>query len=118
MTVVGSNAAHALALPPNNRAMVWSLVPELGPMSPAMSSNALNMSGCITARSTAQVPPIDQPTTPQLEPAGLTPNFETMYGTTSLVRWSAELPRLPLTHSVSLLNAPPGSTNTNTGALP
>ena len=26
-----------------------------------MSSNALNMSGCITARSTAQVPPIDQP---------------------------------------------------------
>ena len=31
-----------------------------------MSSNALNMSGCMTARSTAQVPPIDQPTTPQL----------------------------------------------------
>ena len=73
MTVVGSNAAHASALPPNSRAMVWSLVPELGPISPAMSSNALNMSGCITARSTAQVPPIDQPTMPQLARAGLTP---------------------------------------------
>src|SRR3954469_8644445 len=41
-----------------------------------------------------------------------------MKGTTSLVRWSAELPRGPLTHSVSLLNAPPVSTNTSTGALP
>ena len=28
------------------------------------------------------------------------------------------MPRLPLTHSVSLLNAPPESTKTNTGALP
>src|SRR6476469_10937753 len=83
-----------------------------------MSSNALNMSGCITARSTAQVPPIDQPTMPHFERLGLTPNFETIYGTTSFVRWSAALPRLPLTHSVSLLNAPPESTKTNTGALP
>jgi hypothetical protein len=41
-----------------------------------------------------------------------------MNGTTSLVRWSAALPRGPLTHSVSLLNAPPESTKTNTGALP
>ena len=41
-----------------------------------------------------------------------------MYGTTSLVRWSAAFPRLPLTHSVSLLNAPPASTKTSTGALP
>src|SRR6476469_5209223 len=83
-----------------------------------MSSNALNMSGCITARSTAQLPPIDQPTMPHFERLGLTPNFETIYGTTSLVRWSAALPRLPLTHSVSLLNAPPASTKTSTGALP
>ena len=42
----------------------------------------------------------------------------TRYGGTSLVRWSATLPRGPLTHSVSLLNDPPTSTNTNTGALP
>lgn len=28
------------------------------------------------------------------------------------------MPRTPLTHSVSLLNAPPESTNTSTGALP
>ena len=39
-------------------------------MSPAMSSNALNMSGCITARSTAHVPPIDQPTMPQFARCG------------------------------------------------
>ena len=34
------------------------------------------------------------------------------------MRWSATLPRGPSTHSVSLLNDPPTSTNTNTGALP
>ncbi len=83
-----------------------------------MSSNALNISGCITARSTAHVPPIENPAMPQFSRCALTPKFETMNGTTSLVRWSAEFPRLPLTHSVSLLNAPPGSTNTSTGALP
>ena len=66
MTVVGSNAAYAAALPPNRRSMVWALFPELGARSPAMSSNALNISGCITVRSTAHVPPIDHPTTPQL----------------------------------------------------
>ena len=38
----------------------------VGDRSPAMSTNALNISGCIAARSTAQVPPIDQPTIPQL----------------------------------------------------
>jgi hypothetical protein len=32
----------------------------------ATSTNALNISGCITARSTAHVPPIDQPVMPQL----------------------------------------------------
>ena len=44
-------------------------------MSPAMSTNALNKSGCITVRSTAQVPPIDQPTTPQLARSALTPKL-------------------------------------------
>ncbi len=34
------------------------------------------------------------------------------------MRWSAALPRTPLTHSVSLLKAPPESMNTNIGALP
>src|SRR5262245_52670416 len=96
--------------------MVWSLVPALGPVSPAMSTKVLNNSGCITVRSTAQVPPIDQPTTPQL--AFWTPKVDTTNGGTSLVRWSATLPRGPLTHSVSLLNDPPTSTNTNTGVLP
>ncbi|CFS14471.1 Uncharacterised protein [Mycobacterium tuberculosis] len=43
-----------------------------------MSTNALNSVGCMTVRSTAQVPPIDQPTMPQLVCSGLTPNFETM----------------------------------------
>ena len=38
-----------------------------------MSSNVPNMSGCIVARSTAHVPPIDQPTMPQLALAVLTP---------------------------------------------
>src|SRR4029077_46430 len=85
-------------------------------MSPAMSTKVLNNSGCITVRSTAQVPPIDQPTTPQL--AVWTPKVDTAYGGASLVRWSATLPRGPLTHSVSLLNEPPTSTKTNTGALP
>lgn len=83
-----------------------------------MSSNALNMSGCMTARSTAHVPPIDQPTMPQFAGAALTPKFAFMNGTTSRVRWSADRPRVPFTHSVSLLNAPPGSTNTTTGAKP
>src|SRR5258708_35589599 len=98
------------------RAMVWSLVPALGPMSPATSTKVLNNSGCITVRSTAHVPPIDQPTTPQL--ALLTPKVPVTYGGTSLVRWEATLPRGPSTHSVSLLNDPPTATNTNTGALP
>src|SRR5262245_60382655 len=98
--------------------MVCALFPELGVRSPAMSWNALNISGCITVRSTAHVPPIDQPTTPQLTRFGDTRKFEIINGTTSLVRWSAAMPRVPLTHSVSLLNAPPESTNTNTGALP
>src|SRR4051812_32670013 len=96
--------------------MVCSLVPALGPMSPAMSTKPLNNSGCMTARSTAHVPPIDQPTTPQL--VLLTPKVLATYGGTSLVRWSATLPRGPSTHSVSLLNDPPTSTNTKTGALP
>src|SRR6201996_8873243 len=98
--------------------MVCALVPAFGLMSPAISTNALNNSGCITVRSNAQVPPIDQPTEPHCEAFGLTPKVEIMYGTTSLVKWSAAFPRAPLTHSVSLLNAPPESTNTNTGALP
>src|ERR1700722_5748781 len=96
--------------------MVCSFVPALGPMSPPLSTKGLNNSGCITGRSTAQVPPIDQPTTPQL--ALLTPKVLVTYGGTSLIRWSATLPRGPLTHSVSLLNDPPTSTKTNTGALP
>src|SRR6516162_1648031 len=98
--------------------MVCALFPAFGEKSPATSTNALNISGCMTVRSTAHVPPIDQPAMPQLDRSGLTPNFEIMKGTTSLVRWSAALPRTPLTHSVSLLKAPPASTNTNTGALP
>src|SRR6476659_5835377 len=96
--------------------MVCSLVPAFGSMSPAMSTKVLNNSGCITVRSTAHVPPIDQPRTPQL--ALLTPKVLATYRGTSLVRWSATLPRGPLTHSVSLLNDPPTSTKTNTGALP
>src|SRR6478736_8651669 len=118
MTVVGSKAAHAPASPPNSREMVCSFVPAVGPMSPAMSTKLLNRSGCITVRSTAHVPPIDQPTIPQLALAGLTLKVELRYGTTSLVRWSATFPRGPFTHSVSLLNEPPESTNTKTGALP
>src|SRR5690349_4619739 len=102
MTVEGSNAAQAAALPPNSRAMVWALVPASGPMLPEMSTNELNNSGCMTVRSKAHMPPIDQPTMPQFAASRLTPKFETMNGTTSLVRWSAALPRLPLTHSVSL----------------
>src|SRR5277367_2173741 len=98
--------------------MVCALFPAFGKKSPDTSTNALNISGCMTVRSTAQVPPMDQPATPQLDRSGLTPKCEIMYGTTSLVRWSAALPRAPLTHSVSLLNAPAESTNTNTGALP
>ena len=49
------------------------MLPELGARSPAMSSNVLNMSGCMVARSTAQVPPIDQPTRPQFARLVLTP---------------------------------------------
>src|ERR1700737_785100 len=85
-------------------------------MSPAMSTKVLNNSGCVTVKSTAHVPPIDQPRTPQL--ALLTPKVLVTYGGTSLVKWSATLPLGPLTHSVSLLNDPPTSTKTNTGALP
>src|SRR3954468_9810897 len=96
--------------------MVCSFVPASGPMSPAMSTKVLNNSGCITVRSTAQVPPIDQPTTPQ--PEFFTPKVLVTNGGTSLVRWSAPFPRGPLTHSVSLLNAPATSTKTNTGVLP
>src|ERR1700712_4109990 len=83
-----------------------------------MSTKLLNSSGCITVRSTAHVPPIDQPTTPQSALAELVPKVALTYGTTSFVRWSATLPRAPLTHSVSLLNDPPESTKTSTGALP
>src|ERR1700761_7663970 len=86
MTVAGSKAAQASALPPNSRAMVCALVPVSGPMLPAMSTNELNNSGCMTVRSSAHVPPMDQPTMPQCAGSGLTPNFEIMYGTTSLVR--------------------------------
>src|ERR1700739_457663 len=98
--------------------MVCDLVPMLGPASPAMSTKALKVSGCITVRSTAQVPPIEKPTMPQLAGSALTRKLEIMYGTTSLDRWSAALPRGPLTHSVSLLNAPVASTNTISGAYP
>ena len=83
-----------------------------------MSTNELNRSGFMAVRSSAQVPPIDQPTTPQFAGSLLTPKSAVMNGTTSLVRWSAAFPRGPLTHSVSLLNAPPESTKTNTGAFP
>src|SRR6201999_2308656 len=118
ITVAGSKAAQASVSPPKSRAMVCAFVPASGPTLPAMSTNELNNSGCMTVRSSAHVPPMDQPAMPQRAGSGLTPNFEIMYGTTSLVRWSAALPRIPLTHSVSLLNAPPESTKTNTGALP
>src|ERR1700737_4660069 len=118
MTVDGSNDAHASASPWKSRAIVCSLVPATGARSPAISTNELNNSGCITVRSTAQVPPIDHPTIPQLAALELAPKREITNGTTSLVRWSAALPRLPLTHSVSLLNVPPESTNTKIGALP
>lgn len=76
ITVAGSNAAQASVLPPNSHAMVCARVPVFGPRSPAMSTNALNRSGCIAVRSTAQVPPIDQPATPQCDGSGLTPKFE------------------------------------------
>src|SRR5271165_1381279 len=86
MTVVGSKASYAATLPWNSRWMVCSLVPATGARSPATSTKALNRSGCITVKSTAQVPPIDQPTTPQLAAPELVPNVELTYGTTSLVR--------------------------------
>ncbi|CPR07760.1 hypothetical protein BN971_01094 [Mycobacterium bohemicum DSM 44277] len=76
--MLGSNAAHASAFPPNNLAMVCPLVPALGKKSPATSTNALNISGCMTVRSTAQVPPMDQPAIPQLARSGLTPKVETI----------------------------------------
>jgi len=75
-----------VGLPPNNRAIVCSLVPTLGLRSPAMSTNALNMSGCMTVKLTAQVPPIDHPATPQLVRSALTPKFEITNGTTSFVK--------------------------------
>src|SRR6478752_2716498 len=83
-----------------------------------MSSNVENRSGCMTVRSMAHVPPMDHPTTPQSDGCGDTPNWETTHGRTSSIRWSAELPRGPFTHSVSLLKLPLESTNTSTGALP
>lgn len=86
MTVVGSKAAHAAALLPNRRLMLCFLFPAFGLRSPAISSNALNMSGCMTVKSTAQVPPIDHPAMPQLAGLVLTPKWEIMYGTMSLVR--------------------------------
>src|SRR3954451_5774158 len=86
ITVDGSNWAHTASLPPYSRATVWSLVPALGPVSPAMSTKLLNSSGCITVRSPAHVPPIDQPTMPQSAAAELLPKCAFTYGTTSLVR--------------------------------
>jgi hypothetical protein len=55
-------------------------------MSPTMSTKVLNKSGCITVKSTAQVPPDDHPTMPQFAGSALTPKLAIMYGTTSLVR--------------------------------
>ena len=69
-------------------------------------------------RSTAQVPPIENPTMPQWSLSWLTPNRAVMNGTTSPVRWSAALPRGPLTPSSVVLERTPVSTKTNTGALP
>src|ERR1700752_1513405 len=83
-----------------------------------MSSKVVNRSGCITVRSMAHVPPMDQPTTPHCERSGDAPNRDTTNGRTSLVRWSAASPRGPFTHSVSLLKFPLESTNTNRGAAP
>ena len=82
-----------------------------------MSTNELNNSGCIAVRSTAQVPPIENPTIPQCS----------LLADPELCRHerhdvSSEVvggvARGPLTHSVSLSNEPPVSTKTNTGALP
>ena len=58
--------------------------------------------GYFTVRFSAQVPPEDQPTTPQFAGSSLTREVVDREGTTSSVRWSAALPRTPLTHSVSL----------------
>ncbi|SKT63208.1 Uncharacterised protein [Mycobacteroides abscessus subsp. abscessus] len=38
----------------------------------------MKVSGCITVRSSAQVPPIDQPATPQLCRSALVRKFDTM----------------------------------------
>ena len=54
------------------------MVPAFGPMSPPMSTNVLNISGCITVKSTAHVPPIDHPAIPQFALRLLTPTVETM----------------------------------------
>src|SRR6478736_6011965 len=86
ITVRGSKAAQASASPPNSRVIVCCLVPAVGPSWPSMSTNAPNSSGCIMLNVSAQVPPADQPTTPQLAGSRLTPKLEIMYGTTSLVR--------------------------------
>src|ERR1700754_3913137 len=118
MTVRGSNAAQAAASPPYRRLIVCCLVPELGPRSPPMSSKVENMSGCITVRSMAHVPPMDQPTTPQFAGSDDAPNREITNGRTSFVRWSAAFPRGPFTHSVSLLKLPLESTKMNSGAAP
>ena len=98
--------------------MVCAFVPVLGAISPSILTKVLNKSGYFTVRLTAQVPPVDQPSTAQFAGSSLTPKVSIMNGTTSSVRWSAALPRVPFTHPVSLLNEPTESTKTNTGALP
>src|ERR1700757_5017703 len=92
MTVVGSNEFHAAASPPKSQSMVCALEPVLGLRSPPMSTKALNRSGRITVRSSAHVPPAENPTTPHLDGSELTPKVEIMNGTTSLVRWSGNTP--------------------------
>lgn len=54
--------------------MVCSFVPDDGPRSPAMSTKVCTSSGCMTARSAAQVPPMDQPTTAQFAGSAEAPN--------------------------------------------
>src|SRR5690242_12138034 len=73
ITVTGSNCDHASALPPYNRSMVFAFVPALGVSSPAMSTNALKISGYLTANVTAHVPPAEKPATPQADGSARTP---------------------------------------------
>lgn len=51
-----------------------------------MSTKALKISWCMTARSTAEVPPAEKPATPHCRRSALAPKFEVMNGTTSLVK--------------------------------